>query len=150
MKYHITREGKKIKLADLELSHLENIIRWIERKAKEGLTVITGGSGSYAEDMWVDVDTYYGKKAKAKLNFSDYQVELERRKVANKISSNAEYMLAFPLPTDMEMDEQILKIMDENLVAGTVAENTEGIICNRFDTSLKIVHYIKRLVGNER
>jgi len=50
------------------------------------------------------------------------------------------------LPTDIEMDEQILKIMNENLVAGTVAENTEGIICNKFATSLKIVHYIKELM----
>lgn len=67
-----------------------------------------------------------------------------------KKSNNANTVLAFPLPSDMEMDEQILKIMDENLSAGTVAENTEGIICNRFATSLKIVHYIKKLVGNER
>ena len=41
-----------------------------------------------AEDMWADVDTYYGKAAKAKLNFFAYQLELERRKVPNKIFSN--------------------------------------------------------------
>jgi hypothetical protein len=54
------------------------------------------------------------------------------------------------LPTDIEMDEKILKIMDENLVGGTVAENTEGIICNKFATSLKIVRYIKELMENSK
>jgi hypothetical protein len=85
MKYHTTKEGKKIKLADLELSHLENILRWIERKAKKGLTVISGGSGSCAEDMWADVDTYFGKEAKDQLNYFAYQAELERRMVANNL-----------------------------------------------------------------
>lgn len=79
MKFHKTKDGKKIKLADLELSHLENIIKWIERKAKEGLTVRYGGSGSCAEDMWYDEDIYFGEKAKRQLNFYDYKAELERR-----------------------------------------------------------------------
>jgi hypothetical protein len=79
MKYHTTKDGKKIKLADLELSHLENIIKWIERKAKEGLTVRYGGSGPCAEDMWYDEDTYFGEEVKRKLNFYDYKAELEQR-----------------------------------------------------------------------
>ena len=86
MKYHVTKEGKKIKLTDLELSHLENILKWIERRAKEGLTVRMGG-GSCAEDMWYDEKTYYGEEAKSQLNFSDYNAEFERRILANKISS---------------------------------------------------------------
>jgi hypothetical protein len=49
------------------------------------------------------------------------------------------------LPTVIEMEEQILKIIDEELSAGTVAENTEGIICNRFSAALKIVKYIQSL-----
>lgn len=80
MKYHTTKEGKKIKLANLELSHLENIMKRIERKAKDGLTVISGGSGSCAEDMWADVDTYFEKAAKSKLNYFAYKAELERRR----------------------------------------------------------------------
>lgn len=32
MKFHKTKDGKKILLSDLELSHLENIIKWIEKK----------------------------------------------------------------------------------------------------------------------
>ncbi len=78
MKFHKTKDGKKIKLADLETSHLENILKCIERKAKEGFTVKMGG-GSCAEDMWYDEETYYGEEAKNQLNFSDYKAELERR-----------------------------------------------------------------------
>lgn len=81
MKFHKTKDGKKIKLADLETSHLENIIKWIERKAKEGLTVGMGG-GSCAEDMWYDEETLYGKKAKKEMNYKDYISELERRRSA--------------------------------------------------------------------
>jgi hypothetical protein len=36
---HITKEGKKIKLKDLETSHLKNIITMIERRAKNGFTI---------------------------------------------------------------------------------------------------------------
>ena len=78
MKFHKTKDGKKIKLADLELSHLENIINLIERKSIEGYTSRSGG-GSCAEDMWYDEEMVYGKEAKEALNFYDYQAELERR-----------------------------------------------------------------------
>jgi len=78
MKFHKTKDGKKIKLADLKLSHLENILKWIERKAKEGLTVRMGG-GSTGEDMWYDEETYYGEEAKIQLNFYDYKAELQSR-----------------------------------------------------------------------
>ncbi len=79
MEYHKTKDGRKIKLTDLELNHLENIISWIKRKSKEGLTVRVSGGGSCAEDMWCDEETYYGKKAKKELNFYIYKAELKRR-----------------------------------------------------------------------
>lgn len=78
MKYHTTKEGNKIKLSDLELYHLKNIIKWIERKSDEGITFIYGG-GNCAEDMWCDEDTYYGEEALKKLNYYDYKAELGRR-----------------------------------------------------------------------
>ena len=79
MYYHTTREGKKIKLADLKLSHLKNIIRWIERRAKKGVMVIRGGRGPCAEDMWCDVDTYFGSKARDELNYFAYKDEFKKR-----------------------------------------------------------------------
>lgn len=78
MKYHKTRDGVKILLRDLELSHLKNILKWIERKASEGLTVRMGG-GSTAEDMWYDEETFYGERAMVELNYYDYKAELARR-----------------------------------------------------------------------
>ena len=78
MKYHRTKNGQKILLTDLETDHLQNIIKWIERKAKGGLTVRMGG-GRCAEDMWYDEETYYGERAKRELNFLYYKAELERR-----------------------------------------------------------------------
>ena len=78
MKFHTTKDGRKIKLSDLEMSHLKNIIKWIERKAEEGLTIRMGG-GFTGEDIWYDEKTYYGEDAKRQLNFSDYKDELDRR-----------------------------------------------------------------------
>jgi hypothetical protein len=78
MEYHTTKDGRKIKLSDLETSHLENIINRIERKSRQGLTIRMGG-GSCAEDMWYDEETYYGEKAKEKLGYDYYINELKKR-----------------------------------------------------------------------
>jgi len=40
------------------ISHLKNIIKWIDRQADEGLTIMRGGGGFYADSMWYDEDTY--------------------------------------------------------------------------------------------
>ena len=79
MKYHTTKDGTKIKLSDLELSHLKNILRWIDRKAAEGLTIRMGGGGGDADSIWQDEDTYYGEDARRELNYYDYKAELTRR-----------------------------------------------------------------------
>ena len=92
MKFHRTKDGKKIKMADLELGHLMNILKWIERRAMNGVDVRLGG-GSTAQDMWYEhiwhgEDTYFGEEAKEYLNFYDYKSELEKRegKIINEIS----------------------------------------------------------------
>ena len=79
MKFHITKDGKKTKLEDLETSHLENIIKLIERKSVEGFVRKSGG-GSCAEDMWYEEETIFGSDVKRELNFYDYQNELNKRK----------------------------------------------------------------------
>lgn len=77
--YHKTKDGKKIKLSDLELSHLKNIIRWIENHAKNGLTIQDGG-GTYGMDsFWYDEDTIFGDEAKKHLKYKRYIKELKRR-----------------------------------------------------------------------
>jgi len=79
MKFHKTKDGKKMLLSDLELSHLENIIKWIEKKAVDGLTIRYGGSGNCNEDMWYDEDILFGKKAKKELNYKYYKEEQKKR-----------------------------------------------------------------------
>ena len=75
---HKTKDGELIELCDLELSHLKNIIKWIERKAKEGTDIMRGG-GSSVEDIWCDVDTIYGKEVFERMNYNKYTKELQRR-----------------------------------------------------------------------
>jgi hypothetical protein len=82
MECHITKEGKKIKLSDLETYHLKNIINWIERKSKEGLKIKYGG-GTCADDMYYDEDILYGKKALKQLKYKSYKKELEKRTKLN-------------------------------------------------------------------
>lgn len=58
------------------------------------------------------------------------------------------YSVSVSLPTRQEMDKEVISIMSDNLQVGTGQE--EGIICNKFATSLKIVDYIEKITGNER
>ena len=79
MKYHVTKDGRKIKLKDLELSHLKNIIKFIERRAKEGIDIEIGGGEWDIDAMWYGADTIYGEEVKKQLHYYDYVKELKRR-----------------------------------------------------------------------
>jgi len=80
MKYrHIDKFGNEYKLKELKLSHLNNIISWIERQAKEGLIISYGGSGVGVDDCWYDEYTIYGKDVKEELNYKKYKKELSKR-----------------------------------------------------------------------
>tara|TARA_R110002012_G_scaffold3947_2_gene18243 strand:+ start:575 stop:823 length:249 start_codon:yes stop_codon:yes gene_type:complete len=81
MEYHITKDGTEIKLSDLELSHLKNILRWIDRKADKGLTIRRGGGGFDVDSWWYCEDTYYGEDARIELNYYSYKSELSRREI---------------------------------------------------------------------
>lgn len=76
---HKDKNGNVTELKDLGLNHLKNIIAYIERRAKEGVTVAFGGSGCSAEDTWYDEETYYGKRARKEMNYKQYVNELKRR-----------------------------------------------------------------------
>ena len=75
---HITKNGDAIALNKLEDSHLQNIIRLLERKAKEGVKVRYGG-GSSADDIWYDEDMLYGEEALKHLHYGEYVAEQKRR-----------------------------------------------------------------------
>ena len=77
-KIHTTKDGRKIKICEMTTNHLQNYIRLIELKAKNGFVVRSGG-GTCAEDMWMDEKTYYGNDVKRIFNYKDYKEELEKR-----------------------------------------------------------------------
>lgn len=78
MKYHRTKDGRKIKIRDLEICHLRNIIKWIKSKSKEGITISHGG-GTTADDMWYYEEQVTGKRVKKYFNYKHYKKELKRR-----------------------------------------------------------------------
>jgi len=79
--YHITKDKQKIPIEKLETNHLINIIKLIEKKAKEGIKIQNGG-GTTAEDMWYDEYKVYGQKVYALLNYKKYTDELNKRKIS--------------------------------------------------------------------
>lgn len=78
MKYHRTKDGRKILLADMEINHLRDTIKLIERRAIRGITIKSGG-GTTADDMWYDEDLLEGEEALKYMNYQSYVNELQRR-----------------------------------------------------------------------
>jgi len=75
LKFHITKDGERILLEDLQLSHLKNIGRQIERKSLTGIHIRKSSTDGYD-----DVDYLYGKDVKDYLGYKNYKQELKRRK----------------------------------------------------------------------
>ena len=78
MKYHTDRDGNKKLIKDLETSHLENIIRFIDRQAESGFTIRYGG-GMTDEDIYYDEDHFEGDEVRELMNYTDYTNELKNR-----------------------------------------------------------------------
>lgn len=77
---HVTRDGEIIPLRDLTDSHLVNIIKHIERKAKEDLYIVSGHYGVDMMDMDFNEEVLYGQNALKAMNYDAYINELNRRK----------------------------------------------------------------------
>lgn len=75
---HVTKNGDEIPVSLLEDSHLINIINYINRRSKEGVTIRSGG-GTDPDDFWYDEKVYYGKQAKRLLKYQVYKKEAKRR-----------------------------------------------------------------------
>lgn len=78
--YHTTKEGRKIALSNLELGHLNNICKFLLRRAKEGV-IIHYGSGLSPNDgdIYYDSEIIYGEEALLHLNYYQYKEELDKR-----------------------------------------------------------------------
>ena len=80
MKNWITREGTKIKIKDLTDSHLVNILKFIKRKADEGIGGFHCG-GHSPDDFWVEECTVAGEEALEILGYDDLKKEADKRKL---------------------------------------------------------------------
>jgi hypothetical protein len=84
MKTHKTRNGKFIPISKLEDDHLLNIIRFYQRKAKEGLLVCYRSPSLHDsfDDHFFDI--VYGEEALENLGYYFYVEEAEKRFRSNK------------------------------------------------------------------
>ena len=76
---HVTKDGRIIPLKDISLNHLINIIKYIERRAKEGVCVVSSYYGVDTMDMDFNDEVLYGQKALDIMNYDAYVNELKRR-----------------------------------------------------------------------
>jgi len=76
-----TKDGDDIPLNKLGNSHLLNIKKWIEKRAKYG---VDQGYFSHCDDddfMTGDTWTIYGEEVKSYYNYRDILKEIKRRKL---------------------------------------------------------------------
>ena len=77
---HVTRDGEIIPLKDISLNHLINIIKYIERRAEEGVSVVSASYGVDMMDMDFIEEVFRGQNALDIMNYDTYVNELNRRK----------------------------------------------------------------------
>lgn len=84
MKNHKTRNGTIIPISELEDDHLLNIIRFYQKKAKEGLSVCYRSPSLHNsfDDHFFDI--VYGEEALESLGYCYYVEEAEKRFRSNK------------------------------------------------------------------
>lgn len=81
---HITRDGTAMLISDMDDGHLLNTIKWLERRAKEGVKSEVGFYDPCGTDHYYDENTYYGEEALEFLNYSFYVEEAYKRGITNE------------------------------------------------------------------
>lgn len=69
MKYWKTKKGEKLLIRDMETSHIENCIQMLEKKIKEGRTMVIHAGGHDADDMYYDEEDITEEIEEQILNF---------------------------------------------------------------------------------
>ena len=78
MDMHRTRDGKLIPISQMTDAHLRNTISLIERKAEEGVELVTGDM--FDRDQECEIDEILGDDVRRFMNLAAYVAELKRRK----------------------------------------------------------------------
>jgi len=81
---HRMKDGSRIPLSKMTDSHLENTIKFYERKAREGVTVHTVSRFFDWDSLEEYFDTLFGKEALEILDYKLYVAERLRRREANE------------------------------------------------------------------
>lgn len=77
--YHETADRKFIEMKDLTDQHLANIIKMIERKAKDGIDLVFGGGHGDYDEMWGEVEHLSGEEVFDHFDYKKYKKEQRRR-----------------------------------------------------------------------
>lgn len=78
---HVTKDGETIPLRDITDSHLVNIIKYIEKRSREGfyVSMISCWNPPDPDSMYYEEDYVKGGEALSILNHDAYVNELKRR-----------------------------------------------------------------------
>ena len=76
---HTTKDGKQIALVDMSDKHLLATIAMIDRKAKTGVVIQSGGILFCHDEPWYEQHTAYGAEALDAMNAAEYAKEAARR-----------------------------------------------------------------------
>lgn len=82
MKIWTTKERIDIPYSKIEDRHLLNILKYIEKKSKEGITIMVGSvAGDEPDDWWSDKYKIYGKEVLKRLDYQGLLEEARNRKL---------------------------------------------------------------------
>ena len=82
------KEGEQIKISDMSDQYLLNAIAYVNKKAKEGMTIYYGG-GFDLEDMWYDEEEIKGEEVFEYFDgYEDLIKEAKRRNLNSKPKGN--------------------------------------------------------------
>lgn len=86
MKMWTTENGNEIPYKKLTDSHLINIVKYIHRKAENGLELLDGGGFETGniDDVWVDSRWIFDEEVFEYFGYKDIIKELKRRKLSDK------------------------------------------------------------------
>lgn len=79
--WHVTKDGERLLISDMEDDHLINTLRMFERWAEEGLVISLGGTDLYGDPCY-DEEVLKGEEALEFLDYSEYVAEATRRNLS--------------------------------------------------------------------
>jgi hypothetical protein len=80
-RYWLTKNDEEIEYKKLEDDHLLNILKWIKKRAKDGMVLEVGGCGPEESDYWHDSWEIRGDEVLEHYDYEGLLGEAKRRKL---------------------------------------------------------------------